>query len=94
MGYIEVTKEGYFDRTTLQGSLTKFVARDELLERLQKIEDHPAFAIKPDFDRESIILRDVVDGQRKAIDYEDTPKTEEYRRNLKTINQCFQKALG
>ena len=91
MGYIEVTKEGYFDRTTLQGSLTKFVARDELLERLQKIEDHPALAIKPDFDRESIILRDVVDGQRKAIDYEDTPKTEEYRRNLKTINQCFQK---
>ena len=36
MGYIEVTKEGYFDRTTLQGSLTKFVARDELLERLQE----------------------------------------------------------
>ena len=82
LGYIEVTKEGYFDRTTLQGSLTKFVARDELLERLQEIEDLPAFAIKPDFDRETIILRDVVDGQRKAIEYDDTPKTEEYRRNL------------
>jgi hypothetical protein len=91
LGYIEITKEGYFDRATLQGSLTKFVARDELLERLHEIQNHPALTIKPDFDRESIILRNVIDGQRKAIEYDDTPKTEEYRRNLKTINQCFQK---
>jgi len=91
LGYTEVTKVGYFDRETLQGSLTKFVARDELLERLHEIEDHPALTIKPDLDVESIILRDVIDGQRKAIEYDDTPKTEEYRRNLKTINRCFQK---
>ena len=30
LGLIEVTKEGHYDRETLQGSLTKFVARDEL----------------------------------------------------------------
>ena len=91
LGYIEVTKDGYYDHETLQGSLTKFVARDELLERLHEIEDNPALTIKPDLDRESVILRNVIDGQRKAIEYDDTPKTEEYRQNLKTINQCFQK---
>jgi len=91
IGYIGVTKEGYFDRRILQGSLTKFVARDELLERLHEIEDHPALTIKQDLNRESIILRNVIDGQRKAIEYDDTPKTDEYRQNLKTINQCFQK---
>ena len=64
---VEVTKEGYFDRTTLQGSLTKFVARDELLERLQEIEDYPALSIKQDLNEESIILRDVIDGRKKAI---------------------------
>ena len=53
LGRVEVTKEGYFDRTTLQGSLTKFVARDELLERLQEIEDYPALSIKPDLNKES-----------------------------------------
>ena len=48
LGLIEVTKEGYHDRETLQGSLTKFVARDELLERLREIEVHPALSIQPD----------------------------------------------
>ena len=43
LGLIEVTKDGYYDRETLQGSLTKFVARDELLQRLHGIEDHPAY---------------------------------------------------
>ena len=89
LGCVEVTKEGYFDRTTLQGSLTKFVARDELLERLQEIEDYPALSIKPDLNKESIILRDAIDGQRKAIEYDDTPNTLKYRQNLKKINQCF-----
>ena len=89
LGCVEVTKEGYFDRTTLQGSLTKFVARDELLERLQEIEDYPALSIKPDLNKESIILRDAIDGQRKAIEYDDTPTTVKYRQNLKKINRCF-----
>jgi hypothetical protein len=31
IGFIEVTQEGYYDRVTLQGGLTRFVARDELL---------------------------------------------------------------
>ena len=91
LGLIEVTKDGYYDRETLQGSLTKFVARDELLQRLHGIEDHPALLIQPDLKSETILLRNVIDGHRQYVDYNDTPKTDEYRQNLKTINQCFLK---
>ena len=56
IGFIEVTQTGYYDRVTLQGGLTRFVARDELLERLQELDGHPAISIKPDLDAETIIL--------------------------------------
>jgi len=91
LDFIEITHEGYFDRETLQGSLTKFVARNELLERLHEIDEHPAifFSLSPE--HETIILRDKVDGQRKEIDYADTPKTEDYRSNLLKVNSCLQR---
>ena len=89
IGFIEVTREGYFDRTIYQGKTTRFVARDELLERLQELEGHPAISIKPDFNAETIILRDKVDGRKVLQEYEDTPATERHRANLKKINSCF-----
>ena len=89
LDFIEITHEGYFDREILQGSLTKFVARNELLERLQEIDEHPAIFFSQNLEHETIILRDVLDGQRKEIDYEDTPKTEAYRANLRKVNSCF-----
>lgn len=89
LGFIEIRNEGYYDRTIHQGSLTKFVAKDELLERLREIEIHPALSIQPDLNRESILLRNIIDGHRQYVDYNDTPKTDEYRQNLKRINQCF-----
>ena len=91
IGFIEVTREGYFDRTIYQGKTTRFVARDELLERLQELEGHPAISIKPDFNAETIILRDKVDGRKVLQEYEDTPATERHRANLKKINSCFLK---
>ena len=33
LGFIEVTKEGHFDRNLFQGKITRIVAKDELLER-------------------------------------------------------------
>ena len=89
IGFIEVTKLGHFDRVTYQGNTTRFVARDELLERLQELEGHPAISIKPDFNAETIILRDKVDGRKVLQEYEDTPATERHRANLKKINSCF-----
>ena len=89
MDLIEVTQEGYFDREALEGSLTRIVAKNELLERLSIIDEHPASVLKPDLTKECVLLRDTVNGQRKEIDYPDTPKTEEFRDNLRKINQCF-----
>ena len=91
IGFIEVTQEGYYDRVTLQGGLTRFVARDELLERLLELDGHPAISIKPDLNAETIILRNKVDGKKVLQEYEDTPATERYRANLKIINSCFLK---
>jgi len=89
IGFIEVTREGYFDRVIYQGKTTRFVAKDELLERLQELDGHPGISIHPDLDTETIILRNKVDGKKVLQEYEDTPATERYRANLKKINTCF-----
>ena len=91
IGFIEVTREGHFDRTIYQGKTTRFFARDELLERLQELDGHPAISIKPDMDAESIILRNKVDDRKVLQEYADTPATERHRVNLKKINSCFLK---
>jgi hypothetical protein len=89
LGFIEVTREGHYDPETLQGSLTLFIAADELLERLQELDGHPAISIKPDLDAETIILRNKVDGKKVLEEYDDSPATERHRANLKKINSCF-----
>ena len=86
---IEITKEGYYDRQSMEGGLTRFIARDELLDRLMNLEGHPAIVLKPDIDVETILLRDTFDGRKQLIDYKDTAKTDAYRDNLKVINSCF-----
>ena len=91
IGFIEVTREGHFDRIIYQGKTTRFVARDELLERLQELDGHPAISIKPDMDAETIILRNKVDGRKVLQEYDDTPATERHRASLKKINSCFRK---
>ena len=91
MGFIEVTREGHFDRETFQGKVTRFVANDELLERLLELEGHPAISVKPDLDAETVILRNKIDGRKVLQKYEDTPATERHRANLKKINSCFLK---
>ena len=89
IGFIEVTREGYFDRTIYQGKTTRFVARDELLERLVELDGHPAISIQPDLDTETIILRNKLNDKKVLQTYEDTPATERYRANLKKINTCL-----
>ena len=91
LGFIEVTKEGHFDRNLFQGKITRIVAKDELLERLLELEGHPAITVPNDLNKETILLRDKVNGKRVLKDYPDTHITERYRDNLKKINTCFSK---
>ncbi|MDA9310990.1 hypothetical protein N9Q35_02390 [Amylibacter sp.] len=86
---IEITTAGHFSKERGEGWLTKFISTDTLLEKFEGLEGHPAFQIKPNLNKETIILRNKVDGRKVNVPYEDIRKTNLYRSNLKTINECF-----
>ena len=91
IGFIEVTRKGYYDPDTNEGEITRIVAKDELLERLLELEGHPAISVAPDVNKETILLRDTVNDKKTLIDYEDTHITERFRDNLNVINSCLQR---
>ena len=91
IGFIEVAKEGHYEKETGEGEITRIIAKDELLERLLELEGHPAITVPNDLNKEIILLRDKVNGKRVLKDYPDTHITERYRDNLKKINACFSK---
>ena len=91
IGFIEVAKEGHYEKETGEGKITRIIAKDELLERLLELEGHPAITVPNDLNKETILLRDKVNGKRVLKDYPDTHITERYRDNLKKINTCFSK---
>jgi hypothetical protein len=88
-GIIEVTTKGYYLRDAGRGELTKFIPTDRLLERFEDMDSHPAFSLTPNLDQETIILRNNLDDDQVDVDYEETPKTDEFRSNLRLINRCF-----
>ena len=66
------------------------MATDELLEKMNELAGHPAITLKPNFqEEECVLLRNTIDGQKRLIDYDDTPKTTEYRNNLIKINSEY-----
>ena len=56
LNLIVVTKDGYYDRTRMQGGLTRYRAIEELLEILNAIPEHPAIRIEPNLNAETILL--------------------------------------
>ena len=66
LGFIEVTKEGHFDRNLFQGKITRIVAKEELLERLLELEGHPSITVPNDLNKETILLRDNVNGKENV----------------------------
>lgn len=89
LGLIEETQRGYFNRETLEGSITRFIATDDLLSLLSEIKEDPFVAIKPNLDAQCIIMRDEIDGQKKQVPYLETPAVKEMRDNLILINRCL-----
>ena len=84
-----VIKDEYYDRTKIQSGLTRYRTREELLEMLNEIPEHPAIHLKPNLNSETILLRNIVDGKRVLFDYEDDAFTDKARKKLRIINQCF-----
>ena len=42
LGFIEITKKGYFDRNHFHGKVTRFIAKGDLLAKLSELKAHPA----------------------------------------------------
>ena len=70
LNLIVVTKDGYYDRTKMQGGLTRYRAREELLEILNEIPEHPAIHLKPNLDAETILLREKIDNKNVLAPYD------------------------
>ena len=60
---IRITKEGFYDRITYEGSLTRFKATHKLAEQFNELKGHPSVFLEPNLDVETIILRDTIDGK-------------------------------
>jgi hypothetical protein len=78
LNLIVVTKKGNYDRTIKRGEKTRYRPREELLEMLNEIPEHPAIHLKPNLDEETIILRNVIDGKKVFIDYKKDCFTQEF----------------
>ena len=63
LGLIQETQRGYFNRETLEGSITRFIATDDLLSLFSEIKEDPFVVIEPDLNAQCIIMRDDVDGR-------------------------------
>ena len=76
LNLIVVTKDGYYDHTKMQGGLTRYRAREELLEMLSEIQEHPAIHLKPNLDAETILLRQKIDNKNVLVPYDEDAFTE------------------
>ena len=87
--FIRVIRDGYYDRDTGKSDVTKVIATDKLLQVLEGLDGNPFKEVKPDLDKECILLRNRVDSERVLVEYEPDKTTNEMRENLITINKCF-----
>lgn len=90
---ILITKDGYYDRTKMQGNLTRYKSTHRLIEQLNDIKGHPAVLLKPNLDIETIILRNKINDRRFLERYKDNKDTEIWRENLRKINSCFSRHI-
>ena len=87
--FIRVARDGYYDRDTGKSDVTKVMATDKLLQVLEGLDGNPFKEVKPDLDKECILLRDRINDQRVLVPYDNDKTTNEMRENLITINKCF-----
>jgi len=89
LDFIEVTKNGHYDHIKMEGNLTRYKATPKLGEMLGELDGHPLFDLRPNLDINTILLRYKIDGRRMLAPYEENKDTEQWRINLREINECF-----
>ena len=86
---IRVTRNGFYDRDTGRSDVTKVIATDKLLQIMEGLDGNPFKEVKPDLEKECILLRDRINDQRVLVPYENDKTTNKMRENLVTINKSF-----
>jgi hypothetical protein len=88
-GFIRVVRDGFYDRDTGKSDVTKVIATDKLLQVLDGLDGNPFKEVKPDLDKECILLRDRINGQRVLVRYDNDKNTNAMRERLRSINSCL-----
>ena len=81
--FIRVAKDGFFDRDTGRNDVTKVIATDKLSQVLEGLDGNPFKEVKPDLDKECILLRDRTNDQRVLIPYDN-----DCERNCERLCAC------
>ena len=70
-----------------------FKTTHNLRELFNELEGHPAITLKPNLDIQTILLRDRADGRNVLVPYDEDKDTEQWRANLRKINECFSRHI-
>ena len=68
---IEVTINGFYDRIKMEGSFKRYKSTDELSEMFDQLDGHPSITLKPNLNINTILLRNIVDGKRTLVTYQE-----------------------
>jgi len=102
LGYIEITKPGYFDRNgrkdgTPTSRLSRYIASDGLLDLFSKEEIEAIPAIIPSYSDPELIRIRVKEkdengvSRKQSLAVVETPETSQMRENLRIINNALSK---
>ena len=86
LGYVQIVREGYFDRELDTGRLTKICGMEKLITLLDQDGPIWPWEICQRSDAEVLILKD---KSKERIDFRETVATRQMRKNLRVINNSF-----
>ena len=77
----------------MEGNLTRYRATPKLSEMLNELGGHPLIDLPPNLDFKTILLRNIIDGRRMLVPYEEDKSTDQWKVNLREINECFSRHI-
>ena len=87
LGFIQLTIGTYFPKDR---KVTRIIGTNKLF-KLFTQHQFSAEMIQTSREKELIVMRDIVDGKKLDISYEDTPSTNQWRDDLKKYNDLLAK---